>query len=78
MSWSPCYLLKRCWLKQESQSEDCVKAVPTGAVQVTVDHESYVEHRSDAQLVYYITGYVARRHVLPTHCEDCTTAKQMS
>ncbi|KAH9367687.1 hypothetical protein HPB48_012803 [Haemaphysalis longicornis] len=54
------------------EAEDGV--VPLEAVEVAVDHADYVEERSDARLVYYIAGYVARKRVLSTDCAACRDA----
>lgn len=51
--------------------EDEEDAVPLEAVEVAVDHADYVEETSDARLVYYIAGYVARKRVLSTDCAAC-------
>lgn len=44
------------------------------AVEISVDHVSYVTERSDARLVYYIAGYVARKRILCLNCEQCKAA----
>lgn len=41
---------------------------------MAVNHADYAEKRSDARLVYYIAGYVARKHVLSTSCAACRDA----
>lgn len=48
--------------------------VPSDAVEISVDHVSYVAKRSDARLVYYIAGYVARKRILSTTCDLCKAA----
>lgn len=53
--------------------EDEKDVVPLEAVEVAVDHADYVE-TSDARLVYYIAGYVARKRVLSTDCAACRDA----
>lgn len=48
--------------------------VPSDAVEISVDHVSYVAERSDARLVYYITGYMARKRILSITCDLCKAA----
>ncbi|XP_077506317.1 uncharacterized protein LOC144115714, partial [Amblyomma americanum] len=53
--------------EKESLAEDSVKPLPIDAMEVAADHRSYAERHSDARLIYYISGYVARKRVLTTH-----------
>lgn len=45
--------------------------LPAEAAEVAVDHVDYVEQHSDARLVYYIAGYVARKRILLNDCNAC-------
>lgn len=49
-------------------------ALPGEAAEVAVDHVGYVEERSDARLVYYVAGYVARKRIHVTDCKACKDA----
>lgn len=62
---------------QQNEPEEDVEdnaAVPMDAAEVAADHVDYIEQRSDARLVHYIAGYVARKRILPLGCTLCRNA----
>lgn len=38
---------------------------------VPVDHKACIEQRSDSRLVHYMAGYVARKFLYRSNCEEC-------
>ncbi|KAH8018435.1 hypothetical protein HPB51_006333 [Rhipicephalus microplus] len=54
--------MKLCAEKQAGLSGSCESEA--------VEHEYHIQ-RSDSRLTYYISGYVARKCVLPTKCSAC-------
>ncbi|KAH9366487.1 hypothetical protein HPB48_021378 [Haemaphysalis longicornis] len=66
-------LLSEEQLLPENETADDT-ALPGEAAEVAVDHVGYVEERSDARLVYYVAGYVARKRILLTDCKACKDA----
>lgn len=57
----------------EDHNEDNER-LSSDVLEVSVDHASYTVERSDARLVYYVAGYVARKRVLRSNCDDCKNA----
>lgn len=47
-----------------------------GAIQAASegDHEGYNEKRSNSALLYYVSGYVARKLIAKTACPDCDSS----
>ncbi|XP_042147932.1 uncharacterized protein LOC121836792, partial [Ixodes scapularis] len=56
---------------QDDDEEACHLEEPSASAEVVVDHLAYVTQHSDARLVYYVAGYVARKRILPSSCELC-------
>lgn len=47
--------------------DEAIQAVSEG------DHEGYNEKRSNSALLYYVSGYVARKIIAKTACPDCAS-----
>ncbi|KAG0416174.1 hypothetical protein HPB47_006659 [Ixodes persulcatus] len=54
---------------QDDDEEACHLEEPSASAEAVVDHLAYVTQHSDARLVYYVAGYVARKRILPSSCE---------
>ncbi|XP_077494617.1 uncharacterized protein LOC144105343 [Amblyomma americanum] len=57
---------------EEQKAES--RPLRSDAAEVSVDHASYISEQSDARLIYYIAGYMARKRVLSIDCEYCKAA----
>lgn len=44
---------------------------PTVPVLTAINEHEYHVERSDSRITYYISGYVARKYVLPSKCSRC-------
>ncbi|KAH7959131.1 hypothetical protein HPB49_008558 [Dermacentor silvarum] len=41
---------------------------------IPLDHSAMVSAKSDSRVIYYVTGYVARRMIRKTKCDECAKA----
>ncbi|XP_077508764.1 uncharacterized protein LOC144120237 [Amblyomma americanum] len=60
-------------LLDSGKLDEASSILQTSPTTLAPDH-IYPEQTSDARLVYYLAGYVARRKVLATKCQDCFDA----